>query len=147
MSDRPALPYFLGLAGLIPFICFALLIVLGLGVDPSSAQLGLIGYGAVILSFLGGTRWGTEIHRNSGAPNSIILSLAMLPSLAGWAAILLWLAQSSGWALGLLVAGLSLQLMWDMTAIRNGTYPDWYMPLRVLLTGVAITSLLAAIFL
>ena len=65
MTDRPPLfrslptaAVILGLAGLLPFLAFG---VASVGQDPQKAFLaaqGLIGYGGVILGFLGGVHWG-----------------------------------------------------------------------------------------
>jgi hypothetical protein len=145
MSPRPVLPYVLGIAGLIPFIALSAYSVI---VDtPAAAIAGnlLLAYGAVILSFLGGSRWGAEIHRRPDAPSSAILCLAMLPSLTGWAALIVAIVATSAPAYWLLVLAFVMQMLWDMTAIRIGTFPRWYMPLRIGLTVVVVASLIAAV--
>lgn len=145
MQKRPILPYLLGIAGLIPFVYLGATSLLA--EDPRSASvinIYLAGYGAVILSFLGGTRWGAELQRRPDNPDKLTLGLAMLPSLAGWAAILPIMWDRWFLVFGLLAAGLLLQLAWDIAAIRRGEFPAWYLPLRVLLTGIAVPSLVAA---
>lgn len=144
MSRRPILPYALGTAGLIPFVGLAAFSSILNTPSAEIAETLLLAYGAVILSFLGGSRWGAEIHRRPEAPSPGILCLAMLPSLTGWAAVIIDVLQTGATAFWLLAAAFTLHLLWDMTAIRNGLFPHWYMPLRVGLTGVAVASLVAA---
>lgn len=148
MRQRPIVPYVLGIAGLIPFVGLsALTLMLGYPAGEITAVL-LLAYGALILSFLGGTRWGAEIQSRPESPSAIMLSCAMLPPLTGWAALgLEVMASARGPAFGLLITGLAIQMLWDMTAVRNGFFPRWYMPLRILLTSIAIISLsVAALF-
>ena len=47
-----------GLLGVLPFWGFALATVVDAGVDPLLALMGLMMYGAVILSFVGALWWG-----------------------------------------------------------------------------------------
>ena len=144
MNPKNAWPFILGMAGLIPFFFFALLHVLGLGVSLDATNMALIGYGAAILSFLGGAHWGAEISRQREAPNAVVLTIAMAPPMSGWAAILVYEVGFAAAAYGLLTAAFILQLLWDMTAIRSGFFPKWYLPLRILLTAGAVLSLLSA---
>jgi Protein of unknown function (DUF3429) len=144
-SPRPILPFLLGIAGLVPFVFFSWQTVFA--DDPEAAIVStfyLAGYGAVILSFLGGTRWGAEIQRNPSNPVSMMLCLAMAPPLVGWAAMMPVMWDRWQVVLGMLAAGLALQLVWDVIAIRRGVFPNWYLPLRILLTTIAVLSLLAA---
>jgi hypothetical protein len=102
----PLLAIVLGIAGLIPFI------VCGLGavsVDAGTSarmMVALVGYGAVILSFLGGVHWGFALGGmapGSPAPVTVAgnrfvtaerarLVLGVVPSLIGWVALLLLIA-------------------------------------------------------
>src|SRR5579872_4190612 len=92
----PATALAIGLAGLVPFI--------GLGIaalatpDPVATQrwlLALVGYGALVLAFLGGVHWGFVLHPQLPADlpadargDATRLGLGVLPSLIGWAALL-----------------------------------------------------------
>lgn len=144
MSQRPILPYILGIAGLVPFVGLAILTQTTIHQTGAAMNVFLLVYGAAILSFLGGTRWGAEIHKNPQKPGSLVLAFAMLPPLAGWAAIIIEVLAYTGVAYGLLIGGLILQFFWDLAAIRNGTFPEWYLSLRILLTAGAVLSLLSA---
>lgn len=144
MTSHRVWPFTLGMAGLVPFFFFALLHGLGFGVSLDATNLALIGYGAAILSFLGGAHWGAEISRQQQSPNGVVLTIAMAPPLAGWTAILVYTSGHPATAYGVLTAAFLLQLLWDMTAIRSGFFPKWYLPLRILLTAGAVLSLLSA---
>ena len=64
----PSAPLWLGLTALVPLIGAALIM---LSPEPATAHAALVGfaiYAAVMLSFLGGVRWGLEIAR---APDAI----------------------------------------------------------------------------
>ena len=137
---RPVLIY--GLLGLIPFLVPPLIAM----ATPAHADiLGLVVlvYGALILSFLGGARWGQEVQRP--VPRAGIITLAMLPTLAGFGLLLASsIARPS--QLTAMAALLALHLVWDAGATE---VPPWYPRLRLLLTlgaiaGLAAMALLAA---
>jgi hypothetical protein len=99
----------------------------------------LLGYGAVILSFMGAVHWGLAMSA-AGEGAGRQLALSVVPALLGWSALLL--PPSYGYALLLLgFAGLCLV---DRAAGRVGMVPDWYPPLRVALTTGVVASLLLA---
>ncbi len=129
---RPALIY--GLLGLIPFLALPLL-VLAIPAQ-GEAWLNLLSfYGALILSFLGGARWGLAIDRP--VPSALTLSLSMLPTLTAFAVLGLLPGQLD-LQLGVLFISLILQGIWD---IRSHGLPSWYPRLRTILTLVAALGL------
>ena len=56
-------PRMLGFGGLIPFVVLAALTLIGPEGWKDWVSRGLIAYGAVILSFLGGITWGVAVTR------------------------------------------------------------------------------------
>lgn len=128
----------LGAAGLIPFAALAAAVIAGfptlLGV-PTRPALAL--YGAVILSFLGGIRWGIAATRGLGAFD---YALAVVPSLLAWAS----LGLPAPWDLRGLGAVVLLWGMVDQDLPRRGLAPIWLGRLRLALSGVAGLCLLAA---
>lgn len=61
-ADRtPAAALLLGWAGVTPFVAFAILATLGPPAHAGAAMAALVGYGAIILSFMGGVIWGLEV--------------------------------------------------------------------------------------
>lgn len=128
----PVLLY--GRLGLIPFLAPAPAAWLWPDLAPAAGML-LAVYAALILSFLGGARWGLAV----AAPkvDGRIVSLAMLPSLAGLALLMLPEAWR-GWQLAGLAAAHALQGLWDL---RATTVPAWYAGLRGQLTLAALAGL------
>jgi hypothetical protein len=131
---RPVLAW--GLAGLIPFLGLPILSLaapeLSAGCDRA---LGL--YAAVILSFLGGARWGQEVA--SAAPDPRLIALSMAPSVAAWGLALLPPGHA-GLQLAGLAGALVLHLLWDL---RSQGLPGWYPRLRLILTAGAVAGLAA----
>ena len=130
-----------GVMGLSGFLGPVLAGVLTPGYRDLALRL-LIAYAALILSFLGGARWGLTVARPE--PSPLTVSLAMLPTLFALGLMMLP-ATLQSWQIGGLVLGLTLQWLWD---IRARGLPDWYPGLRTLLSGGAVAGLIAgALFL
>ncbi|ALV25683.1 DUF3429 domain-containing protein [Pannonibacter phragmitetus] len=140
---RPALA--LGVAGLIPFAAASLMTFAGPPELRPQAAFALAAYGAVILSFLGGIHWGVAMAASTGQDGPFEegdlltrLAIAVAPSLAGWAGLLL--PQTSG--LLLLAACFAAMFALDLTASREGKFPLWYPALRLPLSAGAAASVL-----
>ncbi len=125
-----------GLLGLIPFLAPPLA---SLATPAHDSVLGLVAliYGALILSFLGGARWGQEVARPQ--PRAGIITLAMLPTLAGFGLLLATSLDRPAQLLAM-AALFGLQFFWD--AASQGL-PGWYPRLRLILTAGAIIGLAA----
>lgn len=135
----PPLAYWLGYAGLIPFVVGAL----GLWLLPAGlhglTDMALRTYGALILSFLGAVHWGLAM-RSAGHPANLQLELGVLPSLVAWLALML----PAPWSYPALMLTFVVVLGFDLQATRQGLTPAWYPSLRVPLTAVAVLLLGAA---
>jgi hypothetical protein len=128
----------LGFGGLIPFVVLAAALWLVRPHHWPWASGALLGYGAVITSFLGAIHWGL-VMRAGAAPAAPVLVWGVVPSLVAWAALLL------GHAPGLL---LMAALLWTCFAVDRVLYPrhqlqNW-LTLRLMLTVVASISCLAS---
>lgn len=125
-----------GLLGLIPFLAPPLV---GLFAPrlAGPASMGLALYGALILSFLGGARWGLAVA--APRPGGWTVTLAMLPTLVGLGLMLMPPTAQTERLLGL-AAALALHLLWDR---RSTGLPSWYPALRTLLTVGAVGGLVA----
>ncbi|MBM3408636.1 MAG: DUF3429 domain-containing protein [Betaproteobacteria bacterium] len=136
--STPVAAQWLGLLGLIPFgatVVAGLIPALQLH---SVALQALLAYGAVILSFLGGIRWGLAIVKAGHADLFSPLLISVLPSLLGWIALLV----SGSTGLLLLAFGFSALLLADL---RLPMAPDWYGALRLPLSVGAIAALLMGV--
>ena len=136
LKDVPRPALILGLAGLIPFLAgppaaFAA------GYPESFYFVNLqMAYGAVILSFMGAVHWGLALAQDD-AGNFPRLGLAVLPALAGWAALMI----PTGLGLLLLAAGFAGVFFADLRTVAAGRAPAWYPALRKLLTAVVLLCL------
>ncbi|XP_021261282.1 transmembrane protein 69 [Numida meleagris] len=137
-SPKPAL--YLSLAGLIPFVSVPLLMVIQRTYHPELAFLQVT-YGAVIVSFIGGMRWGFAIPENSPAkPDWLNLANSIILPLLAWQALLFKDITSST---VMLVISLGIALHYDLSLLP--TYPVWFKGLRIVVTVVAAFSLLATL--
>lgn len=131
---RPVLAW--GLAGLIPFLGLPMLsLAAPVLSDWGDRALGL--YAAVILSFLGGARWGRAVVDPEPSPRTLAFSMA--PSVAAWGLVLLPAGHSDLQLAGL-AGALVLHLLWDL---RSQGLPGWYPRLRLILTAGAVAGLAA----
>ena len=122
----------LGYSGLLPFAVLAVVHFYGSPQVRDWALQGFLAYGAIILSFLGGIRWGVAsmADRFLGATPII----AVLPSL--WAfACLLW--PEPGQAVWALMAGFAMMGIADRWFPAPGS-ADWMVVLRVRLSSAVI---------
>ena len=144
---RPAL--ILGVGGLLPFFATALGVWFQPEiVNPASGQTvsefalrALGAYGAVILSFLGGVRWGKLLDDEARLRQWGPLTLSVLPSLIAWGSLLL---APPGMLL-LLMAGFVAQYLLDRLAVKQYELPAWYGRLRLILSSGAVLSLVLAL--
>jgi hypothetical protein len=155
----PLLAILLGIAGLIPFV------VCGLGAmsaDPIQGGrmvIALVGYGAVILSFLGGVHWGFALGGFSAVPAALDtaaggrlvtpnrgrLALGVVPALIGWLALLLQILLLEWAALVVLIIGFIGTVVAEHQASRRMLLqPAGYIWLRWGLT-IVVTAMLITV--
>ena len=143
----PPAPLVLGLGGLIPFWGLALGLLAGgmpayQGMPRALARLSadrldlaLAAYAAIIVSFLGGIRWGFAVREGDRGSQ---YAIGVTPSLLAWAA----LAAPEPWRLVSL--GALLIVLWplDRGLVRDGVAPAWFGRLRMILSLGAGTAVL-----
>lgn len=138
-SPKPAL--YLGFAGLIPFVAPTLLMAVSDLYFPELA-FAQVAYGASIVSFLGGARWGFALPDSSPAkPDWINLANSVVPSLLAWVAMVM--SDSIVPAGTMVIMGLGISLHYDLSLLP--TYPSWFKALRSVLTAVAFFSLVGTL--
>lgn len=142
MTTRPhPLAFVLGFAGLVPFVACGLAALALPDERAERMMVALIGYGAVILSFLGGVHWGFALADPEARLVRARLALGVLPSLVGWLAVLLPMLLPSDLGLLTLVLGFVATVAAEAQAHRRGLTPGGYMGLRWLLSGLVILVL------
>lgn len=128
----------LGIAGLLPFVAGAAALWtlppewLGLAAN------ALLAYAALIVTFLGGIHWGLAMPQPALRRKQLLWGV--LPSLLGWAALLL----NSIWGLVLMAASLLLCYVVDTQFYRAQGFSAW-LRLRAMLTAVAVASCLSGV--
>ncbi|WP_293448310.1 DUF3429 domain-containing protein [Planktotalea sp.] len=146
----PRAPLVLGLAGTLPFIWGA--ITTGMP-DLALSAAQTIGprfvgpyiqlfYGAVILSFMSGVLWGFAT-KAEGAQAATGYALSVLPAL--WAFFMTGGGPTSAGIY--LIAGFLGLLALDYMFSKWGLTPPWWMPLRMILTGIVVTCLVIGVVL
>jgi hypothetical protein len=132
--------------------------ILGLGsvgaddVRSLYAAEGLVGYGAVIIAFLGGVHWGFTLGEHDtltgGVPARLArarLVLGVIPSLIGWAAILCGVVGRPVVSLLILIAGFIAVLVMEFRAEKRDLLPGDYLALRTVLTAIVVAILTAVL--
>jgi hypothetical protein len=137
---RQVSPQALGFGGLAPFVILAALTLVGPEGWKSWVSQGLVAYGAVILSFLGGITWGLAVTRERVRDPLYLASMA--PFFAGWIALLVPVFVG----LILLMVAFLGALANDFMLKRAGLSPGWFFSLRVTLTAVVVACLAIAAF-
>lgn len=130
-------PFALGFAGLLPPLIALALVAFGPEAWRGPAWSAGVVYAAIILSFLGGTWWAFAM-RAGPARRPLLAALAVLPSLAAWAVVLV---LSPPWVLvlaGLIAATLPIDRLFERLALA----PVGWMRLRVPLSvGLSLITL------
>lgn len=129
-------------AGLLPFVILSAWLY---AIPPQhpwhdATILLLVGYAAIVLSFLGGLRWGLAVARPDRASRRD-LWLGIVPALVGWGA----LATPVPYAFGLLAVAFAAQGAWDSLSAQDGPMPAWFGRLRTRLTVVVVAMLVLAL--
>ncbi len=98
---------------------------------------------AIILSFLGGIRFGLAIHKQTSRP--ITLAATLLPACVGWASLFV----PDVLAISLLLLSVCAVGAWDSFALHGGDGPPWLAKIRNVMTiiaaiiyGVVLTTIL-----
>jgi hypothetical protein len=132
----------LSLLGALPLLVCAFSLATGyvvpFVVDPA---LSLVTYCAIILSFLGGVRWGYALR----IVDPVLQKRAFIVSVAP--AIVAWLLVLPPTLMGFIAMPILFLLMGvlDDRLPAIGA-PVWYRKLRRLMTGIVVITLIAAVF-
>ena len=140
------------LIGFLPFALFTSLLLADPGLISigDESERGRIGsgivtalklYAAIVLSFIGGIRWGIAIARSVGGEReNEALILAAGPALLGWFAFYL----GEPWSFALLAVAFAATGWWDSRLSANDGVPEWFARLRILLTALVMITMVAA---
>lgn len=149
MQSVPALPRWLGLAGLLPqFTCVAVLYA-GPAEWREAALAIAFAYAALILSFLGGMWWGIAAAAPAAQRRKALGWLwiaAVLPSFVALACFLPWALDWAWPEPSLVMLGGALLVTLGVDAKLSALAPRWWMTLRVpLSTGLGLATIATAL--
>lgn len=142
MRGAPETAKWFGLAGLIPFVGLSALSLIGPEGWTDTVLKALAYYGATILAFMGGCRWGFAAAGLGEGPSVKMLALAVAPSLWAWLSLML----PPPFEKEMLALGLVLLFAADVKLKMDGGTPEWWLRLRLPLTLGAAASLIAAVW-
>lgn len=152
MENQPAdknkqVAWFLSILGLVPFVLIAITIfILGssnAAIDPIFSIFRT--YSALMLSFLGGIRWGYIMREDNEFIETKALIISVVPALLAWMALL---APQEYAPITLLVFLLAFCAhgAWDSFAGNSEKLPLWYSNLRIKITlAVAVCHIVVFI--
>jgi hypothetical protein len=150
----PTVALVLGVAGVLPFIGLGLAALsTGNSDEANRYLLALVAYGAVVLAFLGGVHWGFVLHP-AALPEGLSagerrdatrLGLGVLPSLIGWAAMLMPLLGVPEVGLAVLVAGYLATIVAEVHLRRRALMPSGYVAMRLVLSAVVVIVLVTVL--
>lgn len=132
-AEIPAAPWWLGVAGLLPFSAAALIYLFAR--SPEQRQIGLQifhCYSAIILSFLGGVRWGAALV----LPSFRLLFSAVMPSLIAAGCLLI----PAAYAVPILAVTYFMVGYVDCLRGAHALWPLWFKRLRLMLS-VAVVAM------
>ncbi len=138
----PPLAILLGVAGILPFIIFSIGAVDSSPGQALASARALIGYGGVILGFLGGVHWGFTLGEpETGRAVRARLGLGVVPALVGASAILASIVLEPKLPLALLIVGFIGTVVVESRAQKRDLVPHGYMLMRWLITIVVVALL------
>ncbi|MFB4204011.1 hypothetical protein KBTX_01606 [wastewater metagenome] len=132
-TRMPAVAAACGYGGLIPFAAGAIALLAGGGPTVAAA---LLGYAAVILSFVGAVHWGMAVA--APAPSPPGMALSVVPALLAWPGVLL--PPLPGMVV--LAAALAGWRAVERLGWGDDGFPGWFRRLRDHLTAGAVVSLM-----
>jgi hypothetical protein len=134
-TQMQRLSWILTIAGVLPFAITALA-AFAMGADnPLTVSVVEVfrTWSVVVLSFLGGIRWGHALVYHSdriGKAALVSLVASVLPALFAWSTYFLADRQ----ALVVLILAYAAQGAWDSLTAQTGNLPRWFASQRIILT-------------
>ncbi|GEM_PF-540556 len=126
-----------------PLIAASLVIVSGEGQAAEIAAHAMAVYGAALIVFFGGVRWGVAVMREGGPTMRALLGAA-LPLIAAMP-LFMPIGQPL-WKFPAIMAVIALLMVDDMNATRRGSgAPAWYLAVRLPLTVLIELAFVIAI--
>jgi len=138
------LAWVLSIAGAVPFVVFALLLLVMGAKNPLQSLVidTLTTYGAVILSFLGGIRWGLAMKAAEPETERTALAASTVPAIVGWFSLLMPVP----YVFAVQVLAFAFMGAWDSFSGQRGVFGLWFVKLRTVLTFIVVATLIVGFF-
>lgn len=135
--NKHSLANILTFSGAVPFIVCALLTITSIDlpyIDVTVSDV-MIGYGAVIASFIAGIHWGLYLFKSS--PINLFVASNVI-TLIAWASLYFSAMLSALILVGCFV----LLLLIDKQLVKHQIIEDWFYSLRLRISAIVISALL-----
>ena len=134
-------PNLLGFAGLIPFLCAVISIILNFPNSNYFIEIAFI-YGALILSFIGAIYWGISLQTYFSSVNTKInINFLFLWSIMPCTFGFIYFLIISKHAKILIIIGFIVCQFVDEFMYYYNIFPKWFIKLRRFLTLIVVTCL------
>lgn len=153
MKRLPILAIITALASLLPLIGCTCAIVFLTPDHTPRLLTAAVGYGAVMLSFMGAVHWGLALERpdiipagGTGQQTNLRLMLGGVPALIGWIGLCAATVHELAGLL-ILIAGFGATAVAERMAWRRGAMPRGYMTVQwfvICLSEICFLAILAA---
>ena len=138
----PPTAFLLSLLGALPLFLCAFSLSSGMAFPLiSDPALALVTYCAIILSFLGGVRWGYALRIVDPVLQKKAFVVSVVPAIVAW---LLVLPPTLMGFIAMPIIFLLMGILDDR--MTNIGAPIWYRKLRRIMTGIVVLTLIAAVF-
>jgi len=138
-AGAPPTAIALSYGSLLPIAALVVLVATATDRAPFVEALAL--YVTVLVTFLGGVRWGAAMRADAGRSAGLAFTI-LAPAVAAMA---LFIPAAA--AAGLLAATLAAQGAWDVWSGERGRLPFWYGRLRARTAPVAVVLMVVAVVL
>ena len=141
-TELVRLAWVIALCGFVPFAGLAIaMLLLGTGHGLFLSLLDVFKtYSAIILSFLGGIRWGLAMAKNPAPVWDI--ALCIIAPVTGWMALFL----PDSYSILVLLLAYCAMGAWDSFSVNSGLAPAWFGKLRIVLTFLVSTTHVVVFF-
>lgn len=146
-TQHKNMAWYLSIVSLLPFVLISLTLLFLNSENAAVAPIFSVfrTYSALMLSFLGGIRWGHIIREDNESTEVKSMVFSVLPALVAWLTLLVPQEYAPVTLLILLIA-FCAHGAWDSFAGNSDKLPKWYSTLRIKMTLTIAVCHIAVFF-